>query len=257
MQPSRRRFLAQSSRLVAGSVLAGPALSRIYAAGNNTIRLALVGCGGRGTGAVADAFAAKGGPVKLIAMADLFEPRLKSSYDNLIALAQEAEPFRFVIDPDWEGFLRPEDMPDAIQRYCIQTGQVVPRSCGEFVRGICESLALKYRLVLDELKQFSSQPIRRIHIIGGGAKNQLLCQFTANATGLPVYAGPSEATAIGNLMVQSIACGLVSSLDSMRQIIRHSFEVTPYEPDRLEEWEEALELFRRKCKTELENGQDP
>jgi rhamnulokinase len=188
---------------------------------------------------------------------DIWFKKKQHSYDNLIAMALEADPFRFVIDPDWEGFLRPDDMLDTIQRYCIQTGQVAPQSYGEFVRGICESLALKYRLVLDELRKFCSHPIRRIHIIGGGAKNQLLCQFTANATGLPVYAGPSEATAIGNLMVQSIACGLVSSLESMREIIRNSFEVTSYEPERTEDWEEALELFRRICKTELKDGQNP
>jgi rhamnulokinase len=176
--------------------------------------------------------------------------------EHLMTKACEAKPFRFVIDSDWEGFLNPDHMPETIQRYCVRTGQAFPQSQGEFVRGICESLALKYRLVLDELKQISCRPIRKIHIIGGGTKNRLLCQFTANATELPVYAGPTEATAIGNIMMQSLSCGSVRSLRHIREIVRNSFDVKLYEPVQSEEWREALGQFRRILKMESKNGKN-
>jgi rhamnulokinase len=178
-------------------------------------------------------------------------------HDNLMALGREAKPFPFIIDPDWAGFLNPAHMPETIQHYCVKTGQAVPQSHGEFVRGICESLALKYRLVLDELRQISSDPIHKIHIIGGGAKNRLLCQFTANATELPVYAGPAEATAIGNIMMQSMSCGWVPSLENMREIVRNSFDVVLYEPAQTEDWKEALGLFCAILQTESTDGKNP
>ena len=181
----------------------------------------------------------------------------QKDYDNLMAMAREAKPFRFIIDPDWEGFLNPSDMPETIRDYCAKTGQSAPRSNAEFARGICESLALKYRLILDELRQISPDPIRKIHIIGGGAKNRLLCQFTANATELPVYAGPAEATAIGNVLVQSMASGMVPSLENIRCIVRNSFDVVLYEPAQIEDWQEALGLFRKILQTELEDGKNP
>lgn len=178
-------------------------------------------------------------------------------HDNLMAMGREAKPFPFIIDPDWAGFLNPAHMPETIQHYCVKTGQDVPQSHGEFVRGICESLALKYRLVLDELRQISSDPIHKIHIIGGGAKNRLLCQFTANATELPVYAGPAEATAIGNIMMQSMSCGWVPSLENMREIVRNSFDVVLYEPAQTEEWKEALGLFCAILQMESTDGKNP
>lgn len=176
---------------------------------------------------------------------EAWEPEKEMSYGQLMAMAQEAEPFLFVVDPDWEGFLNPVDMPEAIQRYCLRTEQALPRSRAEFVRGICESLALKYRIVLDEIRQISSTPIQKIHVIGGGAKNRLLCQFTANATGLPVLAGPAEATSIGNIMMQSRAHGFIRSLAQMREVIRNSFDVTVHEPEKTKEWEEAYGRFQK------------
>ena len=187
---------------------------------------------------------------------DTWSPGKQENYGDLTAMAREVQPFRFIIDPDWEGFLNPKHMPETIQRFCVKTGQAVPQSQGEFVRGICESLALKYRLVLDELKQIGSHPIGRIHIMGGGAKNPLLCQFTANATELPVYAGPAEATAIGNIMMQAVTCGWVRSLKHMREIVRNSFDVKLYEPAQTEEWKEALGLFRRILNMELKDGKN-
>jgi len=165
------------------------------------------------------------------------------SYERLINLAQEAEAFQFFIDPDWEGFLNPPDMPEAIRTYCVLTKQKTPGSPAEFVRCILESLALKYRVVLDQLRRIHPQPIRKVHIIGGGVKNRLLCQFTANATGLPVYAGPAEATSIGNIMMQALTLGVVHSVQEMREVIRRSFELTFYEPEYMNEWDRAKEQY--------------
>ncbi len=165
------------------------------------------------------------------------------SYETLMILAQEAPAFQFFVDPDWQGFLSPQDMPEAIHKYCKATKQKTPGSPGEFVRCILESLALKYRIVLDRLREIHSQPIRKVHIIGGGVKNALLCQFTANATGLPVYAGPIEATSIGNIMMQAFTLGDVPSVREMREVVRRSFELSVYEPEHVNEWDRIKEQY--------------
>ncbi|UCE43189.1 MAG: rhamnulokinase [Candidatus Aminicenantes bacterium] len=188
---------------------------------------------------------------------EAWEPEKKISFEQMTAMAQESKSFPFFIDPDWEGFLNPADMPKAIRRYCNLTKQKIPQSPAEYVRGICESLALKYRVVLDEMKQISSKPIRRIHVIGGGSKNQVLCQFTANATGLPIFAGPAEATAIGNIMMQSKAHGCIQSLVQMREVIRDSFDVEVYEPLQVNEWRKASGLFQKIILREATNGKYP
>jgi rhamnulokinase len=164
-------------------------------------------------------------------------------YDELLESAQAAKPFPALIDPDWPEFLNPPDMPDAIRRACNRTAQKPPASWGKIVRCILESLALKYRLVLDQLRRISPLPINRIHVIGGGARNQLLCQFTADATGVPVIAGPVEATAIGNIMAQALSHGRVPSFDEMRDVIRRSFDVITYIPNRTPQWNEAYDRF--------------
>jgi len=112
------------------------------------------------------------------------------------------------------------------------------------VRALLESLALKYRHVIDQLRLVLGHPIGKIHVIGGGSRNELLCQFTANATGLPVVAGPAEATAVGNILVQAMAMGHVSSLAEMRAIIRGSFELQTYEPADTAAWDAAYSRFR-------------
>ncbi|GAB4343962.1 MAG: rhamnulokinase family protein [Candidatus Abyssubacteria bacterium] len=165
------------------------------------------------------------------------------SYDDLLESAQTARPFSALIDPDWPEFLNPPDMPEAIRAACKRTAQEPPASRGEFVRCILESLALKYRFVLDQLRRISPLPINRIHVIGGGARNRLLCQFTADATGIPIFAGPVEATAIGNIMVQALSYGRVSSLAEMRDVIRRSFDVVTYLPDQTTQWNRAYERF--------------
>ncbi len=110
-------------------------------------------------------------------------------------------------------------------------------------RSLLEGLALKYRFILDQLKRIYPHPINKIHIIGGGTQNRLLCQFTANATGLPVIAGPVEATAIGNILVQAMGLGYVASHAEIRKIIANSFELEKYEPLKIEQWEAAYERF--------------
>jgi len=165
------------------------------------------------------------------------------SHEELTEAAESARPFEMIIDPDWNGFLNPPDMPEAIIQYCHETGQPAPDSPAGFVRCILESLALKYRFVLDQLRQMCPRPINRIHVIGGGSLNRVLCQFTANVTGLHVFAGPAEATAIGNVMVQALAAGRVGSLAEMREVIRRSFKPVEYEPDQTDQWQNAYERF--------------
>jgi len=166
------------------------------------------------------------------------------SYEELAAAAATAEPFRAFVDPDAGDFLNPPDMPAAIQRYCRDSGQAVPQSQAEIIRCALESLALKYRAVLEELKQVSPRPIDKIHIIGGGSKNELLCRFAADATALPVVTGPAEATAIGNIMGQALALGHVGSLKEIRDIIAASTELKTYEPRETDAWGEAFGRFQ-------------
>ena len=141
------------------------------------------------------------------------------TYPQMVELAMEARPFLCFINPDDEAFANPHCMPEAICAYCRRTEQACPQTHGEFIRVIFESLALRYREVLDVFRGLASKPVSRLHIIGGGSRNRLLNQFTANAIGLPVVAGPGEASSIGNIMLQAKAAGVVSSLKEMRRII--------------------------------------
>jgi rhamnulokinase len=165
------------------------------------------------------------------------------SYDELMSLASLAPPFRSLVDPDWHGFYRPADMPEAIKQFCFSSGQPLPGSAAQFTRCILESLALKYRSTLEALRGATRTAIGTIHIIGGGSKNRLLCQFTANATGLPVLAGPAEATAIGNIMVQARTNGFAESFADMRSIVRRSWRPEPYRPEDVTLWDRAYDRF--------------
>lgn len=166
------------------------------------------------------------------------------NYESLTRSAEEAPPFKVFIDPDWPGFLNPPSMPQAIRQFCLKTRQTLPLTIPEVSRCILESLALKYRFTLNELRQLTDTPIERIYVIGGGSQNQLLCQLTADATGLPVVAGPAEATATGNIMVQALALGYVKSLEDIRKIIGNSVELKTYEPTGAKEWDLAFERFQ-------------
>ncbi|MDP9379929.1 MAG: rhamnulokinase [Chloroflexota bacterium] len=151
-------------------------------------------------------------------------------YPELARLAEEAPPHGPLIDPDHPSLLAPGDMPSRIQRLCTATGQSEPTEQGVMVRCVLESLALKYRWVLERLQGVSGQRIQAVHVVGGGSRNELLCQLTASACGLPVLAGPSEATALGNVLVQAYARGLANSLSEMRGLARASTELRCYEP---------------------------
>ncbi len=159
-------------------------------------------------------------------------------YDELSRLAKESEPFRSIINPDHEGFLNPMDMPAAINQYCKENSQPVPQTVGQYVRLIFESLAFKYRWIIERLNNVLNNPVEVIHIVGGGSQNAMINQFTANATGLTVKAGPVEATAIGNIMMQAIAGGVISSVEEGRKMVSGSFPVTTFEPQNHSLWEE-------------------
>jgi rhamnulokinase len=165
------------------------------------------------------------------------------SFADLVKLAEQSTPFKSLVDPMDNRFLNPESMPETIAGFCKETGQPVPQTTGEFARTVFESLAFAYRKTIDGIKEISDKPIKRIHIIGGGSQNELLCQFTANVTGLPVIAGPAEGTALGNIMVQALAKGYVKSLNEMRQIIRNSFHFKTFEPQDQDLWEDQFSRF--------------
>jgi rhamnulokinase len=136
-------------------------------------------------------------------------------------------------------------MACAIADYCQSTGQAEPQSTGEFVRIILESLALAYRYTLSQIDEISGRKITQINIIGGGSQNQVLCQFAADCSGLPVYAGPVEATAIGNILVQAMALGRIKSHDELREIVKRSFPLITYEPQHTAYWDEIYARFLR------------
>lgn len=152
------------------------------------------------------------------------------SYDDLLAAAAEQPNSAALIDPDDPSFLSPDNMLDAIAAYCKGTDQPAPQTPPEYTRCILESLAVKYRKVLDSLEELTGVGFAEIRIIGGGSKNRLLNQLTANAAGRPVVAGPVEATALGNIAMQMLATGAVASLKEARAIIERSFPCDRYEP---------------------------
>ena len=166
------------------------------------------------------------------------------SYDDLTKMAAGADPLRCIIDPDSGEFMKPGDMPSRIRAFCEATGQPVPETKGAIVRCALESLALKYRWVLETLEKILGRPLGPIHIVGGGTQNRLLNQLTADATMRAVVTGPIEATAAGNVVIQAIALGHLSSIEEGRQVIRNSFDLATYEPSGGPEWAEAYSLLR-------------
>jgi len=165
------------------------------------------------------------------------------TYEQLTQMASEAQPFKCFVDPDDPRFLAPENMLEAIRSYCRDTNQPEPETVGEFVRCCLEGLALKYRWVIERLEELTGKTVSTIHIVGGGSQNWLLNQFTADATGKPVQAGPVEATATGNALVQAIALGYLGSHAELREVVRNSFELRTFEPKQDERWQQAFEKF--------------
>ena len=174
-----------------------------------------------------------------------FEARgQKHSYAELARLAVRAPALRSLIDLDDPRFFNPSDMPKAIQDFCRETKQPVPKNEGGLIRCAYESLALKYREVLGSLEKITGNRIGVIHLVGGGSQIKMLNQFTANACERPVIAGPVEATAMGNLLVQVRASGELGSLAEMRAVVRHSTQPVRYEPADVSVWRAAAQRLR-------------
>ncbi len=165
------------------------------------------------------------------------------SYEALMRLAEAAPAFVSLVNPDDASFILPPEMPRAIGDFCRKMGQPVPESPGAVVRCALESLALKYRWVLERLEELVGRRLDTIHIVGGGCQNTLLCQLTADACNRTVLAGPIEATALGNVLTQMIGLGLIKSLEEGRAVIRRSFEVTTYQPREADRWQEPYQRF--------------
>ncbi len=164
-------------------------------------------------------------------------------YAGLTTLAESAEPFGSLIDPADPRFVAPGDMPGRIREYCRETGQPEPGDPGAVIRCALESLALLYGRTLRQIETLIERPIDRLHIVGGGAKNGLLNQLTANAVGVSTVAGPAEATAAGNALLQAVALGHVASLTEARRIVGDSFGLETCEPEDAEEWKAAAARF--------------
>jgi rhamnulokinase len=165
-------------------------------------------------------------------------------WNDLISSAYSAAPLRSLVDPDDRVFVRASDMTQAIDRFCRDTRQPAPRNTGEYVRTILESLALKYRCVLEQLESVTGRAFTTIRVIGGGARNDVLSRFTANAAGRKVVAGPVEATALGNVALQMLTAGCVQSLDKAREVIERSETLFEFEPSASAAWDAAYGTFR-------------
>jgi rhamnulokinase len=167
------------------------------------------------------------------------------TYEGLMRLAEAAPPLVSLVDPDDSSFLLPANMPAAIADFCRRTGQLAPEEPGAVIRCALESLALRYRWVLEGLETLLGRRLEVIHVVGGGCQNTLLCQLTADCCNRPVLAGPVEATAIGNVLVQAVGLGALGSLADAREVVRSSFEVRTCTPVHPERWDEPYQRFLR------------
>jgi rhamnulokinase len=168
-------------------------------------------------------------------------------YGEVMEMAAGAEAFECLVDVDHEGFLRAANMPAAIGEFCAKTHQPAPKSAGALARAVLESLAFKYRLIVKQLEELTGRRVERIRVIGGGSQNRMLNQFTADATGRTVLAGPTEATALGNVAVQMLATGAAGSLKEVREIIERSYPAEVFQPHDPERWDRHAERFEHYC----------
>lgn len=169
----------------------------------------------------------------------------KYSWDDLVRMSSTAKPLVSLINPDASEFLAPQNMPEAIRSYCQKTGQTVPHDEGSIIRCTIESLALRYRQVLGWLEELTGGRIETIYIVGGGTQNKQLSQAAADACSRRVIAGPVEATAAGNVLMQAVAAGDIASIAQAREIVARSFGVETYEPRETARWDEAFERFKK------------
>jgi rhamnulokinase/L-fuculokinase len=167
------------------------------------------------------------------------------TYGDLEKEALAVSPFKAFVDPDFDSFAKPGDIPTLVTEFCKDTKQYAPRSRGEIMRCIYESLALKYRLAFEQIKSVTGKEFQVVHIVGGGTKDNLLCQMTANSCGVNVIAGPIEATALGNVAAQFMANGDIKDLKEARKIILESEQTVIYEPKDEELWEKAFEIYKK------------
>lgn len=167
------------------------------------------------------------------------------TFDEVEGGCLNTQPFQSLINPDDNSFYSPGNMPAKIADYCANTNQPVPQSKGEFARCIFESLALKYRMALEELERIIGYRLPVLHIVGGGCKNEVLSQFTANAIGRPVITGPDEATAFGNIISQLYALGEIKNLGEGREIVRNSTPTREYLPENVDQWDDAYNKFKK------------
>jgi rhamnulokinase len=169
------------------------------------------------------------------------------SYEQLVQLASQAPAFKALVNPNDSCFLNPPDMPAAIQQFCRNSGQPVPETEGELIRCVLESLALTYASTIQAVEEVTGAKIEVIHVVGGGSRNQVLNSFTANACGLPVVAGPVEATVLGNVLVQARSNGEIRTLSDIRSVVHDSSDVVRLEPDNAAAWQDARGRFDAVC----------
>ena len=168
---------------------------------------------------------------------------LDYTYNDLEQLARKEQPFTCFIDPDDSAFATEGDLPQRIRDFCKKTNQPVPESTGAVIRCIYESLAMKYRFAIEQISENTGKVFDVLHLLGGGTKDSFLCQMTADSLGFDVVAGPTEATAIGNIMLQLIALGEIEGIDKAREIIKKSENVKTYKPLNHEEWQRGYEKY--------------
>ena len=166
------------------------------------------------------------------------------SYNELEQFARQSQPFKCFIDPDSPLLSAHGDLPNKIREYCRQTNQPVPETVGEIVRCIYESLALKYRLALEQIGECTGKRFEVLHLLGGGTKDNFLCRMTADSINIPVIAGPVEATALGNIVLQLIALGELPDVNAGRKLIAKSEKLINYAPSRTEDWDTAYIDFK-------------
>lgn len=174
---------------------------------------------------------------------DLAKTDRKYSYNELEMLARDSESFRSFIDPDAAELSAHGNLPDKIRAYCKNTNQPVPETVGQVVRCIYESLAMKYRLALEQITECTGKKFDVLHLMGGGTKDGFLCELASQSIGIPVIAGPIEATALGNIVLQLIALGEIDSIDEGRKIIAETEKVKTFDCLHTPEWDEAYERF--------------